>query len=483
MTPMALLDYQGRPVSPANLRQEEAFAHTQTVRSPWDDTVATGMTPEEVVAFLRAASLGEHETYVQFAADMERRDPHYYSVLQQRKLAVAQLQRKVVSPTDDSHDVEMAETLDSIINGEGFTSTMLNILDALGKGFSITEIIWDTTGKAGRQWMPSAFKWRNPKFFKPHPDTGDVWLLRDKGHPQGKPLSPFKYLIHEPQLVSGLSVGGGLARQCVAMHMFKSFGIRSWMAFAEVFGMPLRIGKYAPGTTPEDMETLRKALRDLGSDAAAILPEGLNIALERAAMSGSAGSDEFFESLARFMNAEMSKAVLGQTMTVEDGSSLAQATIHNEVRLDIRDADAEMLQDTINRDFIRPWVDLHTGPRPRPQDYPRLVLDVEEPEDLVSLATALTPFIDRGLEVEQSVIRDKFQLPEPEAGAKILVAPAKPAPGQGDEDQDEDDEDKDENNLRNAALVATICRTAEKHTNMREFKDALTEIINNATSK
>src|SRR5690606_30144065 len=101
----------------------------------------------------------------------------------------------------------------------------------------INEIIWDTGLQGGSLWLPKAIKWRNPKFFKPDPVTGERWLLRDSGSPDGRPLSPFKYIVHEPALLSGLPVAGGLARVCVALHMFKSFGLRSWMAYAEVFGM------------------------------------------------------------------------------------------------------------------------------------------------------------------------------------------------------------------------------------------------------
>ena len=476
-----LFDHTGRPVDLGKLQGEEARASTQSVRSPWHENVGSGMTPAKVLAFIQAADTGDHETYTKFAADMERRDAHYYSVLQTRKLAIAQLKRKVESPTDDAEDVRIAELLDSVVNGEGFTKVILNVLDALGKGFSINEIIWRTDLEEGRLWLPREIKWRNQKFFKPERDMGEEWLLRgETGFPDGKPLSPYKYIIHEPALMSGLSVAGGLARVCTAMHMFKSFGVRSWMAFAEVFGLPIRIGKFPKGASPEDVATLRRALADIGSDAAAVLPTGMEIMIERAAQSGMPGGDEFLKTLSEFMNAEMSKAVLGQTMTVDDGSSLAQATIHNEVRKDLRDADAESLQDTINRYLLRPIVDLNFGPRPRPQDYPRLVLDTEEPEDLVALSQSLPPFIQLGLQVEQSVIRDKFQLPEPEEGAELLAPIVPPAPGDDEDEGDDEDDSNDEANAAGWGMVTRIARLAEQHTNMRDFKKALTGVLKNA---
>jgi phage gp29-like protein len=43
------------------------------------------------------------------------------------------------------------------------TDEIFDILDCLGKGYSFTEIIWDTsTG----QWMPLRLEWRDPRWFR-----------------------------------------------------------------------------------------------------------------------------------------------------------------------------------------------------------------------------------------------------------------------------------------------------------------------------
>jgi phage gp29-like protein len=76
-----------------------------------------------------------------------------------------------------------------------------------------------------------------------------------------------------------------------------------------------------------------------------------------------------------------------------------------------------MLSAILNRDLVRPWVDLEFGPR---AGYPRIVIARAEAEDLGLMATALAAMVDRGLEVEQSAIRDRFGLSEPGPGAAIL---------------------------------------------------------------
>ena len=45
-----------------------------------------------------------------------------------------------------------------------------------------------------------------------------------------------------------------------------------WVSFAEVYGLPLRLGKYAPGASEADKVALMQALIQIGADAAGINP-------------------------------------------------------------------------------------------------------------------------------------------------------------------------------------------------------------------
>ncbi|HEY0915030.1 MAG TPA: DUF935 family protein, partial [Solimonas sp.] len=84
-------------------------------------------------------------------------------------------------------------------------------------------------------------------------------------------------------------------------------------------------------------------------------------------------------------------------------------------------ADAKGLQNTLNLRLVRAFVDLNFGPG----RYPKLVVQVPEPEDLKLLVDSLEKLVPMGLEVEQSIIRDKLNLPDPPTGkdVKLLRAP------------------------------------------------------------
>ena len=202
-----------------------------------------------------------------------------------------------------------------------------------------------------------------------------------------------------------------------AAYLCKSYGVTDWLAFAEVFGMPLRVGRYGPGATESDIQTLIHAVANLGSDAAAVLPDSMRIEFEEPGNRTEGG--KLFQGLATWLDKQVSKAVLGQTMTTDDGSSRAQAQVHDAVRLDILESDARQLANTINRDLVRPFIDLNFGPQ---ENYPRLLLPVSQPEDTRGLAEVLEKLVPLGLEVEASVIRDRLGLPDPEEGADLLEA-------------------------------------------------------------
>ena len=51
-------------------------------------------------------------------------------------------------------------------------------------------------------------------------------------------------------------------------------------------------------------------------------------------------------------NSEISKLIIGQTMTIEDGSSLSQSQTHLEVFQNLVESDADMLADLVNNQLI-----------------------------------------------------------------------------------------------------------------------------------
>lgn len=427
-----LVDYRGNPIKTSALKEEHATPSLVAVRNIWYDSSANNLTPERLGGIMAAVDQNDITEYLTLAEEMEERDLHYRSVLSTRKLAVAGLPLVVEASTDDATDVKIADFVREVLTDDSMINLLPDLLDALGKGYSVAETIWDTQGK---QWWPQEYKWRDQRHFKYDRDTRSVLRLLDsEDMTNGVELEPFKFIQHAPRLKTGLQIRSGLARIAAIAYMIKSYGLRDWVAFAEVFGMPIRVGKYGTGASARDKDALLRAVTNIGTDAAAIMPDSMQIEFQEAA--GAHGGDVLFKELLDWVDSQVSKGVLGQTMTADNGSSLGQAKIHNEVRIDILKSDALQLALTLRRDLVKPLVDLNFGPRERGM-YPAVRIAYEEPEDLESFTTAITPLIDRGLRVERSIVLDKFNLPEAEEGAEVLGAKAQPAPNPDNEKVDD----------------------------------------------
>ena len=179
--------------------------------------------------------------------------------------------------------------------------------------------------------------------------------------PMTEPLLPYKFIVHIAKAKAGLPIRGGLARAAGWVYLFKNYVLKDWVTFAEVYGQPLRVGKYGAGATEQDKETLLQAVANIGTDAAAIVPDSMLIEFTEARQTGSV---ELYQSFCQYLDAQISKAVLGQTLTTEipqGAGSRAAAEVHDSVRRDILSADARRLAATINRDLVKPLVDLEPG--------------------------------------------------------------------------------------------------------------------------
>lgn len=412
---MALLDAYGRPVKTQTLTETGTARPGLTgVRQVWSGTAAAGLTPVRLAAILGACDLGEHLDYVTLAEEMEERDPHYASVLGVRKRAVSGVEVAVEPGGEDAQSKKIAEAVrERIAEHEDLPDLIEDLLDGLGKGFSAVEIDWD---RSTREWWPGRFEHVDPRFIRFDRETLRIPHLLTEAEPaQGEPLAPFKFLFHDPRLKSGIPLRGGLARLVAFGWMCKAYTLKDWVSFAETYGLPLRLGRYGPEATKADVEKLFTAVANIGTDAAAVLPRSMEIEFQQAA--AGTGGDRLFENLARFLDEQTSKAVLGQTMTSDNGSSMAQAKVHNEVRHDIAAADARQVEGTINRDLVRPFVDLNFGVTAR---YPRLKIVVAEPEDTAARIATVTGLVKEGLRVKSSELRGALSLSDPEDGDEVV---------------------------------------------------------------
>lgn len=395
----------------AELTTEIARPAQTGLRSVWQWRPLASMTPAMVADVLRRAAMGDAHDFLLAADDIAEKDLHYRAVLQTRTLAAMGLPIDI-QPWDDSAPAKRAADLVRDVLREGDLARLVGILmDAVAKGYAVAEIVWDTSGST---WYPREIVRREAHWFTFDRDTGRLLRLVD-GSPEGQEVPPYRFILHQPPLASGIPLLGGVARSALWAWVFKSYALRDWARFVELFGQPIRVGKYHQGASPDDVAVLKQAAFSLGSDAAAVIPQ--EMVLELVESGAKSASAELYHKLIDYLDRQVSKAVLGQTMTTDDGSSLAQARVHAEVRADILRADAAALAETITRDLIGPIVRLNLG---EDAPLPVLRLLVEEPEDMTALADQVVKLSQAGLPIPQSWVREKFGIPEAAAGEPVL---------------------------------------------------------------
>ncbi|ANT39905.1 Mu-like prophage FluMu protein gp29 [Rhodovulum sp. P5] len=421
---MPILDAFGRPmtpVAPAKLLERQAVASLGSVRQVLSGHPADGLTPPRVTALLRAAEAGDAVAYLELAEQMEEKDLHYSAVLGVRKRGIRALALQVDPGDDSPAAAEAAEMVRKTLEAAPVKTALIDMMDALGKGFSVSEILWE---RRGREMAVAGVEWVDPRWFEFDQENGRHILLRDNDGPQ--PLMPDKYIVHVAKAKSGLAIRGGLARLAAWAYMFKNFNLKDWAIFAEAYGHPLRLGRYDENATAEDRATLLRAVRQIGVDMAAIVPRSMEVEIVSAA---GGGVDKLYEGAARWWDEQISKGVLGQVATTDAiAGGHAVGKIHEEVRSDIRDADAEQLAGTLQRDLAGPLTRLNFGAGVAVPDIGFVPPERADPELLLRLlehAPAL------GLKIATADVRRAFALREPEEGEDVLQMRQTPAQDPG----------------------------------------------------
>ena len=133
--------------------------------------------------------------------------------------------------------------------------------------------------------------------------------------------------------------------------------LAAWDVFSEIFGMPLRVAT-TTARDQKDIDRISEMMERMGLASYAVLPEGTTVQL---VSSTQADAFNVYDKRVDRANSEISKLIIGQTMTIEDGSSLSQSQTHLEVFENLVEADAKLLANTVNNQLI-PRMILHGFP-------------------------------------------------------------------------------------------------------------------------
>ncbi len=390
----------------------------QTVRDRYGSYPSQGLTPERLARIFKEADQGDVSRQAELFEEMEEKDLHLTGTLQTRKLAVTGLEWEILPASESPEDKKIAAAAKEMIEYvEHFDNALLDILDAVGKGFSVGEIIWDIS--EGQVWIKD-IEWVHQRRFTFNSPTillKTPKFITDEAPVWGEDLPSNKFVVHRYKARSGATPRGGLLRPCAYMYLFKNYDIKDWLIFNELFSVPMRIGKYKPGTPPKEIDALKQAVFNLGVDAAAVVSDSTLIELIESKVTGSNTS---FKDFADFCDKAMSKAILGHTGSAEGTpGKLGNEDQAGNIRQDLLESDAKALMTTIKFQVLAPWVAFNYG---SDKGVPKFKLHFEEGEDLEKTARVYGTLIrDVNFEgIPESHIYERFGIPKPIAGERIV---------------------------------------------------------------
>lgn len=324
-------------------------------------------------------------------------------------------------------DGKPVEEMEELINSAEFERLLEDIMWSRFWGITVDEFTFTPT--FGFNQIP-----------RKHVRPKEKIVVRQQGDSQGISYAG------DPMVIQwGRDDDLGLLMKIAPYVIYKRGGFGDWAQFVELFGMPIRIGKYN-SMDDTSRRLLIQAFETAGSAPYLVVPKESEV--ETTLMSGTANG-ALYDDFRKACNEEILITILGQTMTTQSGSSLSQSQVHLAVQEKKHRADRRFVIRMLNKYFV-PLLQM----RGYPVGKGRFTFVDKKDELSVDDLNTLSGI----LPIPRKWAYDKFGIPQPEEGEDILeplhqAAAPSAVSENGTTDSPEPDDDPDEDDdppVRNA---------------------------------
>lgn len=268
-------------------------------------------------------------------------DPHVFSCIQSRSSASIAQNWELQYVNERTPEIDLIEHMFKELDIE---QIMRYMLQAALYGYQPIEIYWDfKDGLIQPVSMLDKPAWwfyfdnNNILYYDKQDDGGDP-----------VPVPRFKFIICQHNAQYYNPYGESVLSKCYFPMKFKQGAFDLWARFIQKYGIPTLHGKMGDGAASKDsVDQIATALYNLAENGVVATTNGVDII----SLEASTSSSENFLSFVHFCNAEISKAILSQTLTTEQGStgSYAMSQTHFDVRKDVIDADVKIICSGFNK--------------------------------------------------------------------------------------------------------------------------------------
>jgi phage gp29-like protein len=286
-------------------------------------------------AALRQAEQREHPSRRDLARVYRevQLDAHLSALLQNRVLAV----QGHPFVLQDAQGMPHAQAT-HLLQTPWFDQLVAALLEARWQGHVLIELGLTHTGTvADAQALPM-------QYVEPLSGT-----LLQEGH-LGGPRIPYRgeAAYADTLLEVGRADDLGLLYKAAPHVLWKRAATRFWAEYCQLYGMPVAIAR-TQAYDQQRKDALDQMLSQMRAAYHIVMDKEEELEFLEA---GKADGSPVFDRLIARCNSELSKLVLGQTMTTDDGSSLAQAQVHSLVEQRILQADLRMVEHVVNTELL-----------------------------------------------------------------------------------------------------------------------------------
>lgn len=239
-------------------------------------------------------------------------------------------------------DGTAVDAVNDLIDSIGFDDLLDEIINSKFWGYSIMEPTF---------WKDQDGSWEMDAGLLPRLNYRPEIGILAYDHYGDDGLNIRKGMYAKTIMEVGKVIDLGLYMKAAPYAVLKRGGLGDYAAFIQTFGNPL-IDAMWNGFDEKQRQQLQTALDNIGAGGTIIRPEGTTIEIKE---NNTKDTSDSHGSFLRFLNVEISKALLGTTETTESSASSghAQSKVHQEQDDTKHETDLSFVRKVLNSRFIR----------------------------------------------------------------------------------------------------------------------------------